>query len=143
MSSAATHPQVQIDARARRRSLLLVCACTALGAAAQILMAIGTRRLGHASVVTLLISPPAGWLQLAGNLPLLTGYTLYGLSAVLLVLALRYAELSILYPIIALTYVWVAILSWAMLHEQVHALRMFGIALIIVGVAVLGKGGKP
>ena len=141
MSSAATHPQTLVDSRGRRRSLLLVCACTALGAAAQILMSVGTHRLGHSSVVGLLGSP-AGWLKLATNTPLLTGYSLYGLSAVLLVLALRNAELSILYPIIALTYVWVAILSWALLHEQIHPARMVGIALIIVGVAVLGRGGR-
>jgi multidrug transporter EmrE-like cation transporter len=104
-------------------------------------MSIGTHRLGHASVVSLLASP-AGWLQLIGNIPLLIGYSLYGLSAVLLVLALRDAELSILYPIIALTYVWVAILSWALLHEQIQPARVFGIALIIVGVAVLGRGGQ-
>ena len=39
------------------------------------------------------------------------GFVLYGMSTAILVLALRNQELSILYPVISLTYVWVAILS--------------------------------
>lgn len=70
------------------------------------------------------------------------GYTLYGINMVLLVLALRHAELSILYPIIALTYVWVALLSFFVLHEHMSAIRIGGIALIIIGVAAIGRESK-
>ena len=70
------------------------------------------------------------------------GYTLYAINMVLLVLALRHAELSILYPIIALTYVWVALLSFFVLHERMSALRIGGIALIIIGVAAIGRESK-
>ena len=46
------------------------------------------------------------------------GYCLYGLGAVLFTIALRDGELSVLYPVISLTYVWVAILSVPILHEK-------------------------
>ena len=73
------------------------------------------------------------------NPHLFAGYSLYGLSAILLILALRHGELSILYPVIALTYVWVAILSVVIFHENMPFLRMLGIATVVCGVAVLGR----
>jgi multidrug transporter EmrE-like cation transporter len=67
---------------------------------------------------------------------------LYGLSTVLLVIALRDGELSLLYPVIALTYVWVTLLSFLVFHESINPLKMAGIAIIVTGVTVLGRSGK-
>ena len=76
------------------------------------------------------------------NVPLLAGYSLYGVSALLLVLALRDGELSLLYPVIALTYVWVTGLSFLIFHDTVNPYRLVGIVIIVVGVAVLGRKGR-
>jgi multidrug transporter EmrE-like cation transporter len=122
----------------------MVAGCTVLGAAAQMLI---KRGLLH------LPPPPAAgtgveaWLAfgfgLATNLPLFSGLSCYGISTGLLVLALRYGELSVLYPIIALTYVWVSILSVVLLGETMNAFKIAGLSLIVVGVAVLGwRGAK-
>jgi multidrug transporter EmrE-like cation transporter len=70
---------------------------------------------------------------------LFSGYALYGVSAVLMVLALRDGELSLLYPVIALTYVWVSLLSFVIFHESLGAFKLAGIALIVIGVGVLGR----
>lgn len=80
----------------------------------------------------------AGLMALFTNLPLLAGYALYGLSTVLLVLALREGELSLLYPVIALTYVWVTVLSFVIFHDRMNPYKLTGIVIIVVGVAVLG-----
>jgi multidrug transporter EmrE-like cation transporter len=111
--------------------MVLVFCCTILGAAAQVLMKIGT---GHLSQPGLM-----GYLT---SLPLLGGYCLYGLNTVLMIFALRDGELSILYPIIALTYVWVTILSVMLFHETLNFFKLLGIAVVVIGVAVMGKGGK-
>jgi drug/metabolite transporter (DMT)-like permease len=79
---------------------------------------------------------------MATNLPLLCGLALYGLSTVLLVLALKDGELSLLYPVIALTYVWVTVLSLVILHDKPNPYKLAGIAVIVIGVSVLGRGGK-
>ncbi|HTS30552.1 MAG TPA: EamA family transporter [Bryobacteraceae bacterium] len=115
---------------ARRKSVLLVFSCTVLGAAAQILMKTG---MAH-------FDPhlPA----LLTNFPLIAGYFLYGVNTLMLVLALREGELSMLYPIIALTYVWVTLLSYWLLHEPPNLYKNLGIAIIVIGVAVLGRGGR-
>jgi multidrug transporter EmrE-like cation transporter len=76
------------------------------------------------------------------NLPLIAGYALYGINTLLLVLALRDGELSTLYPIIALTYVWVTLLSYTLLGESPNVYKNIGIASIVAGVAILGRGGK-
>jgi multidrug transporter EmrE-like cation transporter len=110
-----------------RRPIALVALCTILGAAAQLLIKVG---MSH-------FSPRAA--AILTNYPLVTGYALYGMNTVLLVLALREGELSMLYPIIALTYVWVTLLSYTLLHEPVNLFKNLGIAAIVLGVAVLGR----
>jgi undecaprenyl phosphate-alpha-L-ara4N flippase subunit ArnE len=76
------------------------------------------------------------------NPALLAGFSMYGVSMVLLVMALRHGELSLLYPVFALTYVWVAILSVLILHESMNPFKLAGIAIIVGGIAVLGKGSS-
>jgi multidrug transporter EmrE-like cation transporter len=117
-------------AATRRKSILLVFSCTVLGAIAQILMKIG---MAH-------FTPNP--IALVTNIPLVAGYALYGINTLMLVLALREGELSLLYPIIALTYVWVTLLSYTILAEKPNIYRNIGIATIVVGVGVLGRGGK-
>lgn len=73
---------------------------------------------------------------------LFTGYALYGINTLLLAVALRDSELSLLYPVIALTYVWVSILSVLLLHEAMNPFKLAGVATIILGVGVLGRGSR-
>jgi multidrug transporter EmrE-like cation transporter len=111
--------------------MVLVFACTVLGAAAQMLMKIGLSHLSHPGIVGYVTS-----------LPLLAGYCLYGMNTVMMIFALRDGELSILYPIIALTYVWVAILSVVFFHESLNFFKVAGISIVVAGVAVMGRGRK-
>jgi multidrug transporter EmrE-like cation transporter len=114
----------------QKRAVMLVCACTVFGAIAQILMKIGMKHF----------SPEP--LALITNYPLIAGYALYGLNTVMMVLALREGELSMLYPIIALTYVWVTLLSYTLLAEHPNMYKNIGITTIVVGVGVLGRGKR-
>jgi drug/metabolite transporter (DMT)-like permease len=117
-------------APSRRKSIMLVFTCTILGAAAQLLIKNG---MDH-----LVLQP----LAVLSNLSLVAGYGLYGLNTVMLVLALRDGELSQLYPIIAMTYVWVTLLSYTMLGEPPNWRKNVGIATIVIGVAVIGRGSR-
>jgi len=131
LSTLSTVQVMQPDAsRSRRKSVFLVFTCTLLGAAAQLLIKHG---MDH------LVMQPIAVLT---NLPLIAGYGLYGLNTVMLVLALRDGELSQLYPIIAMTYVWVTLLSYTVLKEPPNWYKNLGIATIVIGVAVIGRGSK-
>lgn len=115
-----------------KTSVLLVLGCTVLGAAAQVLMKMGGSQLPQG----------ANAIQMLTCLPLLAGLAVYGVSTVLLILALRNSELSMMYPIIALTYVWVMILSVLIFHESLNAFKVLGVLVIVAGVAVLGRGNQ-
>ena len=119
-----------------KRSIFLVFCCTLIGAAAQVLIKTGAGTLGdHPSLIKTAIA-------ILTTLPLFIGYSMYGVSMILLVLALRHGELSALQPVIALTFVWVALLSVFFFHEDFNLLKGVGIALIIGGVAMLGRGPR-
>ena len=76
------------------------------------------------------------------SIPLMGGLSLYGHSTLLLVLALRDGELSMLYPVIALTYVWVTLLSFLIFHDRVNPFKLLGIVTIVTGVGILGRGQR-
>src|SRR3989338_2303605 len=72
------------------------------------------------------------------NKYLLGGCISYGLSIVFFVPALRQGELSVLYPLVATSYVLAALFSSYFLKEKMTKLKLVSIALIILGVAFLG-----
>jgi multidrug transporter EmrE-like cation transporter len=120
----------------KHRSVSLVLCCTILGAIAQVLIKSGAPKLGiQPSLLSTAIS-------ILTNLPIISGLVLYGLSTILLVLALRHGELSMVYPVIALTFVWVTILSAVVIGESMNVYKIAGIAIIVAGVSVLGYGGR-
>lgn len=120
--------------RLAEHSLFLVFLCTVTGAAAQILFKLATQKVPDITVGMLLRKP---WMIVAVP-QMFFGYALYGMNVVLLTLALRKGELSLLYPVISLTYVWVAILSVIFFHEQVNLFEGLGLCTIVIGVGVLG-----
>lgn len=133
--AASTRPSFRFS---RKQSIGLVFGCTIFGAAAQILMKTGANQVqgGIVGLVMALTTAPLD------NLNLLAGYSLYGLSTVLLTLALRDGELSMLYPVISLTYVWVTILSAFVFKEDISIHKVMGISVIVAGVAVLGRASN-
>ncbi len=143
-SSPTVFNTTAVDERAEaRRSFLLVFSCTLIGALAQILVKQGTAQLGaHITLGQALGHPGLVFRFCIGvitNLRLFIGYCMYGVNTFLLALALKGRELSRLYPIIALTYVWVTMLSIFLLPEEhLNFFRTVGIAFIVGGVSVLG-----
>ena len=123
----------KIDRAKRRQAASIVACCTLLIAVAQILIKMGANRLSHAGFM-------ATFIGIFTVPPLFAGYCLYGVFTVLFVYALRHGEVSVLYPIIALGYVWVAILSSVVFHESMNLLKIVAITIIVAGVSVLGWG---
>ncbi|MBI2661085.1 EamA family transporter [Candidatus Woesearchaeota archaeon] len=78
--------------------------------------------------------------SLMANYHLFGGVGLYGVGTVLFLPALKGGELSVLYPFVSLSYVWVSILSVRFLGEEMNRYKWLGIALIITGVSFIGMG---
>jgi multidrug transporter EmrE-like cation transporter len=129
----------QLKARRSNKSIYMVLGCTVFAAAAQVLLKFGANQ----AMPQMNPADPSTWLPFAiallGNYPLVLGYCAHSGNALLLILALRDGELSMLYPIIALTYVWVNLLSMYFFHEHMNVWKALGIALVIGGVALLGR----
>jgi multidrug transporter EmrE-like cation transporter len=112
-----------------RRAIILVTLCTLLTSAGQIMWKVGAGRLD-------------GFASIFSNYPLLIGFIIYGLASGLLITALKYGDLSLVYPFVALSFVWVNILSIIFFNEFVSPLNWLGIAAIIFGVSFIGYGGQ-
>lgn len=121
---------------------MVVC-CTFFASAAQILLKVGMLH----PMPPVDAAHPATFvdlaLALAKNLPLIAGFSFHACNALLLILALREGELSILWPVYSLSYVWVALLSVYFFGEHLNPWKGAGIALIIVGVSWLGRASQP
>ena len=76
------------------------------------------------------------------NYNLLIGLLLYLVGGILVIISFRYGEITILYPILATSYVWVNLLSNYFFDEQINIFKWMGIAAIIIGVSLLGFGKK-
>jgi drug/metabolite transporter (DMT)-like permease len=122
------------DPAKRKLAIFIVLACTLLTAIGQYLIKLGANRLSHAGLLGTMIG--------IFTIPqLFAGYCLYALFTVMFIYALRHGELSVLYPLISLSYVWVAITAVVAFHETMNPLKIAGLLVIMCGVGVLGWGG--
>ncbi|MEI7969981.1 MAG: SMR family transporter [Betaproteobacteria bacterium] len=118
-------------------SFLLVLTGVLLNAAAQLLLKAGTNAIGHFDF-TLANAVPIG-LRVALEPHILGGLGCYVVSVAVWIMALSRVEVSIAYPMLSLGYVVSAAAAWALFGESVNALRLTGIAVIIVGVVLVAR----
>ncbi len=76
------------------------------------------------------------------NYSLIIGFCLYIVAASMYVFALRGGELSILYPLVSTTYIWIIVLSYYFLRERMNKWKWLGIILIVFGVTLVGLGSS-
>jgi multidrug transporter EmrE-like cation transporter len=117
---------------------VLILTGVGLNAAAQLLLKLATRPLGHFTVFnadTLNLSV----ITLFKSVPFWTGMVCYGASLCVWVAALAKAPVSTAYPMLSLGYVVVAAVSVAWLGETLTASKILGIALICTGVVLVSR----
>ncbi len=114
----------------KTKAIILMLICTAFTSVAQILYKFGAGKLQFdlMSIIT--------------NIPVLSGLALYAIAAVILIIALKGGELSSLYPIIATSYIWVALLSSYFFNEAINVYRWIGVIVIFLGVSLVSFGSK-
>ena len=118
-------------------SFTLVLTGVLLNAAAQLLLKAGVKDMG-----VIQLTPATIWsagLKLALEPHILGGLTCYVISVVVWILALSRVQVSIAYPMLSLGYVVTAFIAWAFMGEAVNAMRLTGIAVIIVGVFLVAR----
>jgi len=111
-------------------AIIVMIICTIFTSTAQLLYKIGAEKLSFdiISIIT--------------NWPLILGLILYGLGAVLVVVAFNGGEVTVLYPIITSSYIWVTLGSKYFFGEAIGILKWSGVALIITGILMITFGEK-
>jgi len=78
--------------------------------------------------------------SLLRNWRLALGVFFFCFSSIFFVMGLREGELSVLYPMVSLGYVWTLLWSRLFFGERFSRTKFAGLALILAGVAMVGLG---
>ena len=109
---------------------LLVLFTTLLTSSAQILYKLGSANLTFDII------------KILTNYYLLAGIFLYSIGGILMIVSFRGGDVSVLYPIIATSYIWVSFLSIRFLGETMNIFKWLGVITIIIGIIAIGYGSK-
>jgi len=71
------------------------------------------------------------------------GIALYLFSSIFFVMGVAQGELTILYPMVSLGYLWAVVWAWIFFKEPFGKSKILGLVLIIVGVACINLGNVP
>ena len=108
-------------------SILLVFFASVIGSFGAVYLKLGAARL-DGSVLSFL------------NSRLAIGVALYLGSSVLYALGLRGGQVSVLYPMVALGYIWTILWSKLFFQEALTRNKCVGLGLILLGVLCVGLG---
>jgi len=71
------------------------------------------------------------------------GFALYAAGALVMIVAYRYGRLSVLQPILCLSYVFAIFIAVFILNEDMTPLKLAGIIVVIFGVVMIAGGDEP
>ena len=118
------------------RTLLLIFAGVIICTVGQVMMKIGMNRIGEISLNDL-----SGTIIKVTTSPLLIlAMFLYVIGFCIWLVVLSRANLSMAYPILALSYAMVPLAAWGILGEPISLIRWIGILIICFGILVVLKG---
>ncbi len=108
--------------------MLLVLLASAIGSVGAVFLKAGAARL-HRQLSTLLL-----------NWRLMVGVGIALVSSYYFVLGVRQGELTVLYPLVSLGYVWTLFWSRIFFREPLTRKKFFGLGLILLGTVILALG---
>lgn len=111
-------------------AMLLMLLTTVLTSIAQLLYKAGSASLS------------LDFFSAATNLPIISGIVLYAFGAVLMIKAFKLGEVTVLYPIVATSYIWVSLLSIPLFGENISSFQWLGIIAVVAGVIFIARGAK-
>ena len=110
-------------------SMLLVLVASFIGSFGAVFLKMGSAKL-------------SGGLSQILNYRLAAGVALYLLSTCFFIVAIRNGELTVLYPLVSLGYVWTMLWSKLFFKEPLTRQKFLGLFLILVGVSFIGMGNR-
>jgi multidrug transporter EmrE-like cation transporter len=111
-------------------SMLLVFAASLVGSFGAVFLKSGAGKL-H-----------GGWRYLVFNPALAAGVAFFLASSYFFVLGVRQGELSVLYPMVSLGYIWTLFWSRLFFKEPLTRNKFFGLFFILLGIVLVAAGGR-
>lgn len=111
-------------------AMIVMFFITFMTSSAQVLWKLGSERLSF------------DLLSLLTNWQLIIGIGLYAIAGTLMILSFRGGDVSVLYPIVATSYIWVSFLSIWFLGETMNIFKWVGVSVIFLGIAFIGYGSN-
>jgi len=115
-------------------SITLIGLCVFSGVISQLFMKSVVTSVGKITTVNFSLIK-----DILTNASIITGLFFYGLYALTWIVVLSRVPLSYAYPLLSLSLVFVALFSWYLFGEQLSSLRIWGIALIILGTCLVAR----
>ena len=109
--------------------MLLVAVASFIGSFGAVFLKLGSAQMRHS-------------LRKIANVRLAAGVAMYLLSSCFFIVAIRDGELTVLYPLVSLSYVWTLIWSRLFFKEPFTRDKLVGLFLILVGVSFIGLGNR-
>ncbi len=119
-------------------AILFVLGAVLLNTVGQIVMKAGATSLASLNF-TFSSLPQVFWAILKSPL-MISALVLYGLSAVVWIMALSKMDLSQAYPMTSIGYILTALIGVMAFGEVMTLNRLIGLGLILIGVLVLARG---
>jgi len=123
-------------------SYLILIAVVVASALAHILLKVGMNQVGEVGLDQLK-APARLVASLFATPSIVAAVPIYALSFVGWVFVLSRLRLSLAYPALALTYVVIPLVAWAILSEPVSRTHWAGIFLVALGLVLIVRGGVP
>lgn len=111
-------------------SILLVLLASFIGSFGAVFLKAGAARI-HLGIRYLFL-----------NFKLALGVALFLFSSYFYVLGMKHGELSVLFPLVSLSYFWALLWARVFFHEPFTKRKFYGLALIIAGIAFIGIGNR-
>lgn len=104
-------------------------------------------RTGIMLIITAALSTAVGQMlwKLSQHFPdayLIVGFFFYFCGAVLMIVAFRFGDLSLLHPLLSVGYIFSIILGSFFLGEKLSIVQISGIMIIFAGASLIGGGDK-
>jgi undecaprenyl phosphate-alpha-L-ara4N flippase subunit ArnE len=110
-------------------SILLVLLASLIGSFGAVFLKLGAERLKN------------GFWHIF-NLRLAVGVALFVGSSVPFIMGLKHGELSVLYPMVSLGYVWTLFWSKLFFNEPITRAKIGALGMILAGIVCIGVGGR-